>query len=61
MAGGSLLYSAEEAYDNLAASLLGLVGQRWMDSIDEQMVAVNLESMTIEQQRRFVDSVTTML
>ena len=48
MAGGSLLYNAEEAYDNLTASLLGLVGQRWMDSIDEQMVAVNLESMTLD-------------
>jgi len=61
MAGGSLLYNAEEAYDNLTASLLGLVGQRWMDSIDEQMVAVNLESMTLEQQKRFVESVTKML
>lgn len=61
MAGGSLLYNAEEAYDNLTASLLGLVGQRWMDSIDEQMVAVNLESMTLEQQKRFVDSLTDML
>jgi hypothetical protein len=61
MAGGSLLYNAEEAYDNLTASLLGLVGQRWMDSIDEQMVAVNLESMTLEQQERFVESVKDML
>ncbi len=61
MAGGSLLFSAEEAYDNLTASLLGLVGQRWMDSIDEQMVGVNLESMNQEQQKRFVDSVTEML
>lgn len=61
MAGGSLLYNAEEAYDNLTASLLGLVGQRWMDSIDEQMVAVNLESMTLEQQGRFMESVKGML
>ena len=61
MIGGSLLYNAEEPYDNLAASLLGLVGQRWMDSIDEQIVGVNLESMTLEQQERFVDSVKAML
>lgn len=61
MVGGSLLYNAEEPYDNLTASLLGLVGQRWMDSIDEQMVAVNLESMTLEQQERFVESVKGML
>lgn len=61
MVGGSLLYSAEGPYDNLAASLLGLVGQRWMDSIDEQMVAVNLESMNLDQQQRFIESITKML
>lgn len=61
VAGGSLLYNAEEAYDNLAASLMGLVGQRWMDSIDEQMVSVNLESMTKEQQEKFIASVKQML
>jgi hypothetical protein len=60
MAGGSLLYSAEEPYDNLIASLLGLVGQRWMDSIDEQMIGVNLDSMTLEQQERFMESVKGM-
>lgn len=61
MVGGSLLYSAEGPYDNLVASLLGLVGQRWMDSIDEQMVSVNLESMNLDQQQRFVGSITKML
>ncbi|PVY62167.1 hypothetical protein C7440_1660 [Pusillimonas noertemannii] len=61
MAGGSLLYSAEEAYDNLSASLMGLVGQRWMDSIDEQMYGVNMDSMTKEQQEMFIKSVTGML
>jgi hypothetical protein len=60
-AGGSLLYNAEEAYDNLVASLMGLVGQRWMDSIDEQMVSVNMESMTKEQQDRFLSSLKAML
>lgn len=61
MAGGSLLYNAEESYDNLAAALMGLVGQRWMDSIDEQMVSVNMESMTKEQQDRFLSSIVKML
>lgn len=61
MAGGSLLYNAEESYDNLSSSLVGLVGQRWMDSIDEQMVSVNLESMTVEQQERFLASIKAML
>lgn len=61
MAGGSLLYNAEEPYDNLTASLLGLVGQRWLDSIDEQMVGVNMELMTEDQQERFMASVVNML
>lgn len=61
MAGGSLLYNVETAYDNLYASLIGLVGQRWIDSIDEKMLQVNLESMTLEQQKRFLGSVRTML
>ncbi|MGZ8220095.1 MAG: hypothetical protein ACXWT0_00455 [Methylobacter sp.] len=61
MAGGSLLYNAEESYGNLTASLMGLVGQRWMDSIDEQMVSVNMESMTKEQQDRFLSSIVKML
>lgn len=60
LVGGSLLFSAEDPYDNLSASLLGLVGQRWMDSIDEQMVGVNLDGMTVEQQERFMDSVVNM-
>lgn len=61
MVGGSLLHNAEEAYDNLAASLVGLVGQRWMDSISEEMLQVNLSSMTLDQQERFLGSVTKML
>ncbi|AJG18833.1 putative portal protein [Cupriavidus basilensis] len=59
--GGSFLYQAEEPYDNLLASLLGLVGQRWMDSIDEQMVGVNLETMTADQQEKFLTSIIGML
>jgi len=61
MAGGSMLFQAEEAYDNLNASMLGLVGQRWMDSIDEQMLQVNLQQMTDEQQDKFLGSITRML
>jgi hypothetical protein len=61
MVGGSLVYNAEESYDNLTASLLGLVGQRWMDSIDEQIMTVNMEGMTVEQQGFFTESLKTML
>jgi hypothetical protein len=61
LAGGSLLYQAEEAYDNLYASLIGLVSHRWADSIDETMLGVNLDSMTTDQQESFLKSVTSML
>ncbi|AEJ01265.1 hypothetical protein Nit79A3_1433 [Nitrosomonas sp. Is79A3] len=61
MAGGSLFYNAEGPYDNLYSSLVGIVGQRWLDSIDEQMLQVNLTSMTIEQQNRFLASIKAML
>ena len=61
MVGGSLIYNAEEPYDNLAASLVGLVGQRWIDSIDEQFVTVNLADMTAEKQRLIVESLKNML
>ncbi|PAU79244.1 hypothetical protein CK498_02415 [Halomonas salipaludis] len=61
MAGGSLIYPAEDAYDNLVSSLLGLVGQRWMDSIDEQMLTVNLNDMSKDMQEKFMGSITDML
>lgn len=61
MVGGSFLYPAETAYDNLKATISGLVGQRWLDSIDEQMLTVNLESMTMQQQDQFVKSIVDML
>lgn len=61
MVGGSFLYQCEEAYDNLYASLIGLLGQRWMDSIDEQMISINMQSMTSKQQESFLKSFTNML
>lgn len=61
MAGGSLLYNAEEPYDRLMAALTGLVGQRVLDSIDESILTVNLESMTQDQQTRYIESVIRML
>lgn len=61
MAGGSILYNAEDSYDNLTASLLGMVGQRWLDSIDEQIITPNLNQMTQEQQKRFLASLKSML
>ena len=61
MAGGSLLYNAEKSFDDLHQSLLGLVGQRWMDSVDEQIVTLNMENMTKDQQDRFLKNIVEML
>lgn len=61
MVGGSLLYNAERPYDNLIAALTGLVGQRFMDSIDEQIVTVNMQNTTDEQRARIFNSLRQML
>lgn len=60
MVGGSLLYNAEEPYDNLNATLLGLVSQRWRASLDHRIVGVQLEGATLEQQTTFTNSVVDM-
>jgi len=60
MVGGSLLYSAEEPYDNLTKALLGLTSQRWIDSIDEKILSVNLDGMTKNQRERFLKSLREM-
>lgn len=61
LVGGSFLESAEEPYDNLHSSLVGLVGQRILSSIDETLVGVNLDGMTKEQRAEFMGSLKTML
>lgn len=61
MVGGSLIYNAEEPYDNLCATLIGMVGQRWIDSIDESIVTVNMKEMNKEQQARYLSSVKKIL
>lgn len=61
MVGGSLIYAAEEPYQNLSASLLGLVGQRWLDSIDEQIMTLNMNDMSKDKQEKFASSITRML
>lgn len=61
MVGGSALFSAEWPYQDLISSLAGLVGQRWLDAIDEQILTLNMDGMTKAQQERFSKSVTEML
>lgn len=61
LVGGSLIYPAEDAYDNLWASLTGLVGQRWIDSIDEQIITVNVDNMDKDKKEQILRSYESML
>lgn len=60
-AGGSLLYEAESAYDNMLAALVGLVGQRVNDSIDEKVIGVQMAGASKEQQEALLGSIVNML
>jgi hypothetical protein len=59
--GGSFLDSAEGPYDALSAALAGLVGQRVLDSIDESMLTVNMDSMTKEQRKSYMVNLKAIL
>lgn len=59
--GGSLLYPAEKPFDRLYGTLTGLMGQRWMDSLDEQILTLNSTGMTNDQRKAFTESVLSML
>lgn len=61
LVGGSFLEAAEEPYDNLINSIVGMVGQRILNSIDENMIGVNLTGTTKEQQKLMLDSIKAML
>jgi hypothetical protein len=59
--GGSLLISAEQPFNDLVSSITGLVGQRVLDSIDEEILTLNMDSMTRDQQKLFLNSVISMV
>jgi hypothetical protein len=59
--GGSFLYEAETAYDNMIAALIGIVGQRVLDSVDERMLGVQMSGATKEQQEKILNSLVAML
>lgn len=61
LVGGSFLEAAEEPYDYLQAALRGMVGQRILSSLDENVLAVNMEGMTLEQRNTYMDSIKEML
>jgi hypothetical protein len=61
LVGGSFLADAETQYNNFAAALAGLVGQRILDSIDESIFSANVTGMTKEQRQVFLTSLERML
>ncbi|MGY6771955.1 hypothetical protein [Gallibacterium sp. ZY190522] len=61
LVGGSFLYPAEKPFNDLYTSLAAIVGQRWVDSIDESILSVNLSGGSPEQQGRLKDSIIKML
>lgn len=61
LAGGSLLYNAEQPYDNLYASLVGLTSARWKDSIDEEIMTLQMDGMTFQQQEIMKAALTGIL
>lgn len=61
LVGGSLLYNAEEPYDNLYSSLVGLTSSRWKDSIDEEIMMLQMDGMTYQQQEDFKKSIAGIM
>lgn len=60
LVGGSFLADAEQQYNNYIAALMGLVGQRVLDSIDESLLTLEVSGMSEEQKQRFVSSIKKM-
>lgn len=61
LVGGSFLDAAEESFNNLNSALQGLVGQRLLNSIDENILTANMQDMTLEQRKEFKESLVKML
>jgi hypothetical protein len=61
LVGGSLLIDSEDQYQQFRTALLGMVGQRVLDSIDESLFTAQTAGMTKEQREEFVGSLTDVL
>lgn len=61
LVGGSFLDAAEGPYDKLATALAGLLATRILGSIDESLLTVNTDGMTLEQRKLFMGSLGNML
>lgn len=59
--GGSFLDGAEGPYDKLSTALVGLIGQRVLDSIDETMLTVNMQDMTKDQRQEYMKNLRAIL
>lgn len=61
LVGGSLLIDSEDQYNQFRTALLGMVGQRVLDSIDESLFTAQTDGMTKEQREEFIGSLTKVL
>lgn len=61
MVGGSFLYAAEPSWDKLVSGLSSMSAQRLRDAIDEAYLTVNMDSMSVDQQEKFENSIIEML
>lgn len=61
LVGGSFLADAEDQYNKFMLALVGLVGQRALDSIDETIFTADMGDMTVDQRKQFKDNIKKML
>ncbi|MFM0608670.1 hypothetical protein PQR05_29490 [Paraburkholderia sediminicola] len=61
LVGGSFLDAAEGPFDALQSAMVGLVGQRVLDSIDESMLTINMDGMTKDQRTDFMSNMKSIL
>jgi hypothetical protein len=61
LVGGSFLDAAESPYDKLMTAAAGLLSSRILGSIDESLMTVNTDGMTMEQRKLFIGSLGNML
>ncbi|SER36088.1 MULTISPECIES: hypothetical protein [Pseudomonas] len=61
LVGGSFLEAAETPYDRLSTSLLGLVSNRILGSIDESLMTVNMSGMSLENRNMLMASLGNLL
>ena len=61
LVGGSFLESAEKPFFLLQSALTGLSSSRILDSVRESMFGVNMQDMTLDQQKEFFSRISGML